>query len=150
MAMYSIRSERAFCERLNYDLLFKWFLDLRIDQPAFDASTFSKNRRRLLDADVADEFFAAVVRQAKLRRYISSDHFTVDGTLLEAWASHKSFKPKGRPTDRSRPSGRNAEVGWHGEKRSNDTHQSTTDPEARLVSQVATTPPRRCAMRGIC
>ncbi|MFN3256330.1 MAG: transposase [Ilumatobacter sp.] len=75
MAMYSIRSERAFCERLNYDLLFKWFLDLRIDQSAFDASTFSKNRQRLLDHDVADEFFAAVVRQAKLRRYISSDHF---------------------------------------------------------------------------
>jgi transposase len=132
MAMYSIRSERAFCERLNYDLLFKWFLDLRIDQPAFDASTFSKNRQRLLDAEVADEFFAAVVRQAKLRRYISSDHFTVDGTLLEAWASHKSFKPKdGPPADP--PVGRNAEVGWHGQKRSNETHQSTTDPEARLA-----------------
>ena len=132
MAMYSIRSERAFCERLNYDLLFKWFLDLRIDQPAFDASTFSKNRQRLLDHDVADEFFAAVVRQAKLRRYISSDHFTVDGTLLEAWASHKSFKPKDGPPSEP-PVGRNAEVGWHGEKRSNDTHQSTTDPEARLA-----------------
>ena len=84
MAMYSIRSERAFCERLNYDLLFKWFLDMRIDQPAFDASTFSKNRSRLLGAEVADEFFAAVVRQAKLRRYISSDHFSVDGTLLDS------------------------------------------------------------------
>lgn len=132
MAMYSIRSERAFCERLNYDLLFKWFLDLRIDQLAFDASTFSKNRQRLLDHDVADEFFAAVVRQAKLRRYISSDHFTVDGTLLEAWASHKSFKPKDGPPSEP-PVGRNAEVGWHGEKRSNDTHQSTTDPEARLA-----------------
>jgi transposase len=132
MAMYSIRSERAFCERLNYDLLFKWFLDLRIDQPAFDASTFSKNRQRLLDAEVADEFFAAVVRQAKLRRYISSDHFTVDGTLLEAWASHKSFKPKDGPPSEP-PVGRNAEVAWHGEKRSNDTHQSTTDPEARLA-----------------
>ena len=132
MAMYSIRSERAFCERLNYDLLFKWFLDLRIDQPAFDASTFSKNRQRLLDAEVADEFFAAVVRQAKLRRYISSDHFTVDGTLLEAWASHKSFKPKDGPPSEP-PAGRNTEVQWHGEKRSNDTHQSTTDPEARLA-----------------
>jgi len=100
MAMYSIRSERAFCERLNYDLLFKWFLDMRIDQPAFDATTFTKNRSRLLEHDVADEFFAAVVRQAKLRRYISSDHFSVDGTLLNAWASHKSFKPKdGPPSD---------------------------------------------------
>ena len=97
MAMYSIRSERAFCERLNYDLLFKWFLDMRIDEPAFDASTFSKNRQRLLGHEVADEFFAAVVRQAKLRRYVSSDHFSVDGTLLEAWASHKSFKPKDEP-----------------------------------------------------
>jgi transposase len=84
MAMYSIRSERAFCERLNYDLLFKWFLDMRIDEPAFDASTFSKNRQRLLAHEVADEFFAAVVRQAKLRRYVSSEHFSVDGTLLKA------------------------------------------------------------------
>jgi len=132
MALYSIRSERAFCERLNYDLLFKWFLDMRIDEPAFDASTFSKNRRRLLDAEVADEFFAAVVGQAKLRRYVSSDHFSVDGTLLEAWASHKSFKPKDGPPA-GPPAGRNVEVGWHGEKRSNDTHASTTDPEARLA-----------------
>src|SRR6478752_10655502 len=84
MAMYSIRSERAFCERLNYDLLSKWFLDMRIDQPAFDATVFTKNRKRLLDHDVADEFFAAVVRQAKLRKYVSSDHFSVDGTLLNA------------------------------------------------------------------
>src|SRR5690242_16396352 len=98
MALYSIRSERAFCEQLNYNLLFKWFLDMRIDQAAFDATTFTKNRRRLLDADVADEFFAAVVDQAKLRRYVSSDHFSVDGTLLEAWASHKSFRPKDGPT----------------------------------------------------
>src|SRR3954464_12943618 len=97
MALYSIRSERAFCERLNYDLLFKWFLDLRIDQAAFDATTFTKNRARLLEAEVADEFFAAVVRQAKLRRYVSSEHFSVDGTLLQAWASHKSFKPKDEP-----------------------------------------------------
>jgi transposase len=92
MAMYSIRSERAFYERLNYDLLFKWFLDMRIDQAAFDASTFSKNRRRLLETEVADEFFGAVVGHAMLRRYVSSDHFSVDGTLLEACASHKSFK----------------------------------------------------------
>jgi len=143
MAMYSIRSERAFCERLNYDLLFKWFLDMRIDQPAFDASTFSKNRQRLLDAEVADEFFAAVVRQAKLRRYVSSDHFSVDGTLLEAWASHKSFKPKGGPPAEP-PAGRNAEVQWHGEKRSNDTHASTTDPEARLARKSNATAAKLC------
>ena len=113
MAMYSIRSERAFCERLNYDLLFKWFLDMRIDQPAFDATTFTKNRKRLLEHEVADEFFAAVVRQAKLRRYVSSDHFSVDGTLLNVWASHKSFKPKDGPPPAG-PAGRNvgAAVAW--------------------------------------
>jgi transposase len=144
MAMYSIRSERAFCERLNYDLLFKWFLDMRIDQSAFDASTFSKNRSRLLKAEVADEFFAAVVRQAKLRRYISSDHFSVDGTLLEAWASHKSFKPKDQPPPTEPPTSRNSEVQWHGEKRSNETHASTTDPEARLARKSAGTAAKLC------
>jgi transposase len=143
MAMYSIRSERAFCERLNYDLLFKWFLDMRIDQPAFDATTFTKNRARLLDHEVADEFFAAVVRQAKLRRYISSDHFSVDGTLLNAWASHKSFKPKDRPPSEP-PAGRNVEVQWHGEKRSNETHASTTDPQARLYRKSHNTAATLC------
>jgi transposase len=143
MAMYSIRSERAFCERLNYDLLFKWFLDMRIDEPAFDSTTFSKNRQRLLDAEVADEFFEAVVRLAKLRRYMSSEHFSVDGTLLKAWASHKSFKPKdGPPSDP--PAGRNAEVQWHGEKRKNDTHESTTDPEARLYRKSHNTAATLC------
>lgn len=132
MAMYSIRSERAFCERLNYDLLFKWFLDLPIDARAFDATTFSKNRGRLLDHEIADRFFALVVAQAKLRRYVSSDHFSVDGTLLEAWASHKSFQPKGGPPVPP-ASGRNAEVSFHGQRRSNQTHASTTDPEARMA-----------------
>ncbi len=132
MAMYSIRSERAFCERLNYDLLFKWFLDLPIDGRSFDASTFSKNRRRLLDHEIADRFFAAVVGQAKLRRYVSSDHFSVDGTLLEAWASHKSFQPKDGPQSPP-PAGRNTEVDFHGQRRSNETHASTTDPEARMA-----------------
>jgi transposase len=124
MAMYSIRSERAFCERLNYDLLFKWFLDLPIDAKAFDASTFSKNRRRLLDHDLADRFFAAVVTQAKLRRYVSSDHFSVDGTSLEAWASHKGFQPKDGSRGPLGP-GRNAEVDFHGQRRTNETHAST-------------------------
>jgi transposase len=146
MAMYSIRSERAFCERLNYDLLFKWFLDLAIDDPAFDASTFSKNRQRLLDAEIADEFFAAVVRQAKLRRYLSSDHFSVDGTVLEAWASHKSFKPKDRPPSDPPAGGRNAESNFHGEKRSNQTHASTTDPESRLYRKSAAAPAKLCFM----
>jgi transposase len=132
MALYSIRSERAFCERLNYDLLFKWFLGMRIDERAFDATTFSKNRRRLLDHEIADRFFAAVVAQARLRRYLSSEHFSVDGTLLEAWASHKSFKPKDGPSGPP-PAGRNAEANFHGERRSNETHVSTTDPEARMA-----------------
>jgi hypothetical protein len=112
---------------------------MRIDDRAFDATTFTKNRQRLLDHDVADEFFAAVVRQAKLRRYMSSDHFSVDGTLLEAWASHKSFKPKDGPDDTDPPAGRNAESSWHGQKRSNDTHASTTDPEARLYRKSNST-----------
>jgi transposase len=143
MALYSMRSERAFCERLNYDLLFKWFLDLPIDAKAFDATTFTKNRGRLLEAEIADRFFAAVVRQAQLRRYVSSEHFSVDGTLLDAWASHKSFKPKnGPPPDP--PAGRNAEVQWHGQQRSNDTHASTTDPEARLYRKSHNTAATLC------
>jgi transposase len=134
MAMYSIRSERAFCERLNYDMLFKWFLDLAIDDRAFDATTFTKNRQRLLDHEIADRFFAAVVTQARLRRYMSSDHFSVDGTLLQAWASNKSFKPNDRSDDDDGNGfkGRNAEVDFKGQKRSNATHTSTTDPEAML------------------
>ena len=144
MAMYSMRSERAFCERLNYDMLFKWFLDLPIDAASFDASTFSKNRQRLLDQNIADEFFAAVVAQAKLRRYISSDHFSVDGTLLDAWASHKSFKPKGDQPSGDGPAGRNSEVDFKGQKRSNDTHASTTDPEARLYRKSKNTAAQLC------
>ena len=140
MALYSIRSERQFCERLNYDLLFKWFLGLAIDDLAFDASTFVKNRDRLLDHEIADRFFAAVVEQARLRRYLSSDHFSVDGTVLEAWASHKSFKPKDRDPNEPPPVGRNAEADFHGEKRSNTTHESTTDPEARLYRKSQAAP----------
>ena len=144
MALYSIRSERAFCERLNYDLLFKWFLDLPIDAKAFDATTFTKNRDRLLDHEIADRFFAAVVGQAKLRRYLSSEHFSVDGTLLEAWASHKSFQPKDKPGRKPPTAGRNAEVSFHGERRSNETHQSTTDPEARLARKSNATAAKLC------
>src|ERR687888_2240166 len=140
MALYSIRSERAFCERLNYDLLFKWFLDLPIDAAAFDPTTFSKNRDRLLHHDIADRFFAAVVRQAKLRRYTSSEHFSVDGTLLEAWASHKSFKPKEGPEPQAVSGGRNSEVDFRGQPRSNRTHSSTTDPEALLARKSHAAP----------
>lgn len=147
MAMYSVRSERAFCERLNYDLLFKWFLDMAIDAKAFDPTTFTKNRQRLLDHEIADRFFEAVVRQAKLRRYISSEHFSVDGTLLEAWASHKSFKPKDGSDDDPTgpaPKGRNVERSWKNKRRSNETHASTTDPDARLFRKSANTAARLC------
>ena len=147
MALYSIRSERAFCERLNYDLLFKWFLDMPIDARAFDATTFTKNRQRLLDHEVADRFFEAVVRQARLRRYMSSEHFSVDGTLLEAWASHKSFKPKDGSDDHGgdgTPRGRNTEKDWKGKKRSNQTHASTTDPDARLYRKSFNTAAELC------
>ena len=144
MALYSMRSERAFCERLNYDLLFKWFLDLAIDAKAFDPSTFTKNRNRLLEAEIADRFFAAVVKQAQLRRYVSSEHFSVDGTLLEAWASHKSFKPNDDPGGPAAPVGRNVEADFHGEKRSNQTHRSTTDPEALLARKSNAAPAKLC------
>lgn len=144
MALYSMRSERAFCERLNYDLLFKWFLDLPIDAPSFDPTTFTKNRGRLLEAEIADRFFAAVLHQAKLRRYVSSEHFSVDGTLLEAWASHKSFKPKEGPQPPAVSSGRNAEVDFRGRPRSNQTHSSTTDPEALLARKSDGAPAKLC------
>ena len=132
IALYSIRSERQFCERLQYDLLFKWFLDLNIEDPAFDASTFSKNKERLLEHKVARQFFAAVLTEARRRKLLSADHCTVDGTLLEAWASLKSVRPRDGG-DRPRPSGKNATVDYRGERRRNETHASTTDQEARLA-----------------
>jgi transposase len=133
IALYSVRSERQFCERLQYDLLFKWFLDLNIIDPAFDASTFSKNKEGLLEHDVAKEFLVVVLEEARRRRLLSEDHFTVDGTLLEAWASLKSFHSKDRGDDTPTSGEKNPGVDFHGEKRTNDTHQSTTDPEARLA-----------------
>ena len=132
IALYSIRSERQFCERLEYDLLFKWFLDQNIADPAFDASTFSKNRQRLLEHDVARQFFEAVLAEARQRQLLSDDHFTVDGTLLEAWASMKSVQPKDKDDGPSNGF-KNPDVDYRGEKRSNETHASRTDPEARLM-----------------
>jgi transposase len=132
IALYSIRSERQFCERLQYDLLFKWFLDLNIMDPAFDASSFSRNKERLLEHQVSRQFLTAVISDARRRHLLSEDHFTVDGTLLEAWASLKSFRPKdGGETPASGDN--NPSVDFHGEHRTNDTHQSTTDPEAMLA-----------------
>jgi transposase len=130
MALYSIRSERQFCERLQYDLLFRWFLDLNPDEATFDHSTFSQNQSRLLQHKVADLFFAEVVWLAKGRGWVSDQHFSVDATLIEAWASLKSFKPK--QDERDRGDG-NGWADFKGEQRRNATHASTTDPEAKLV-----------------
>jgi transposase len=135
MALYTVRSDRQFCEQLDYNLLFRWFLDMSADEPTFDASSFSRNRERLLEHDVAGQFFAAVVDQARAAHLMSHDHFTVDGTLIEAWASLKSFKRKNESSDRDEPPDDpgNPTVNFHGEKRSNETHASTTDGEARLA-----------------
>jgi transposase len=133
MALYTIRSERMFCEQLDYNLLFRWFLNMELDEPSFDHSSFTTNRNRLLKHEVAGEFFRQIVAQAQALRLLSNEHFTVDGTLIEAWASLKSFKRKGqnwggRPDDPGNPT-----VNFHGEHRANATHQSTTDPEALLA-----------------
>src|SRR3954452_14187739 len=136
-AFYSIRSERLLMERLEYDLLFRWFVGIGIDDAAWDHSVFSKNRDRLLEGDIAAKFLAAVLAQDRVKKLLSTDHFSVDGTLIEAWASMKSVKPKdgssgGHGEPPAEGGGRNAEADFHGQKRSNDTHASTTDPDARL------------------
>jgi transposase len=136
-AFYTVRSERQLVEQLDYNLLFRWFVGLGMDDRVWDASTFSKNRDRFLESDIAAEFFAAVLGQAREQELLSAEHFTVDGTLIEAWASLKSFRPtdgSSAPPTASGGSagGRNEEVDFHGERRANDTHASTTDPEARL------------------
>lgn len=137
IALYSVRSERQFCERLDYDLLFRFFLDLDLDTASWDATTFTKNRDRLMQHDVARLFFEGVLRRAQQLGLLSREHFTVDGTLIEAWASQKSFRPRGeRPGDRPPPDDPgNPTVNFRGEKRSNATHQSTTDPESRLAKK---------------
>ena len=132
-AFYTIRSERLLMERLEYDLLFRWFVGIGVDDGAWDHSVFSKNRDRLLEGDIAAKFLAAVLTQPKVKKLLSTDHFSVDGTLIEAWASMKSVKPKdGSGETSGGGGGRNAEADFHGQKRSNDTHASTTDPDARL------------------
>jgi transposase len=130
--LYSIRSERLLMEQLEYNILFRWFVGLSMDDPVWDHSVFSKNRERLLNTDVAAAFFASVRQQAEEARLLSDEHFTVDGTLIEAWASLKSFRPKDDAAPPAAGSGRNPEVDFHGQQRTNDTHESTTDPDARL------------------
>ncbi len=121
--LYSIRSERQLMEQMEYNLLFRWFVGLGIDDPVWVATVFSKNRDRLLAGDVAKAFLAAVVSEARRRDLVSDDHFSVEGTLMEAWASHKSFRPKDEGPGEG-PTGRNAEVDFRKEKRSNETHES--------------------------
>jgi transposase len=135
ISLYSVRSERAFCEELDFQLLWRWFLDMSLMEPTFDQSTFSKNRGRLLQQQVALQFFDAVVRQADALGLLSDEHFTVDGTLVEAAASLKSFRPKDKPPSEQPDDPGNPTINFRGEKRSNATHQSTTDPEARLAKK---------------
>jgi len=132
---YSIRSERQLMERLDFDLLFRWFVGLGIDDPVWDPTVFTKNRDRLLNTEIAQGFLAALLSLPRVNQLLSREHFTVDGTLLKAWASMKSFRPKdggGNPPGL----GRNGERNFHGEKRTNDTHASTTDPDARLYRKA--------------
>jgi transposase len=133
MAFYSVRSERQFCEQLDYNLLFRWFLDMDMLEGSFVPTVFSHNRDRLIAHDVAGEFLRAVVEQARKARLMSADHFTVDGTLIESWASLKSLKKKGDDDKTPPDDPGNPTVDFHGEKRSNETHESTTDPDARLA-----------------
>lgn len=143
--LYSVRSERMLIEQLDYNLLFRWFIGLSMDDQVWNHSVFSKNRDRLLEHEVATHFFVSIRHLAEKAGLLSSDHFTVDGTLIEAWASIKSFRPKddqGPPTG----NGRNPEVDFKGQKRKNDTHQSTTDPDARLYKKAKGKEAKLCFM----
>jgi transposase len=136
--LYSIRSERLLVEEIDYSVLFRWFVGMNLDEPVWDATVFTKNRNRLLEADVAREFLHEVVKQAQLKGLTSDEHFTVDGTLIEAWASLKSFQRKDKDTDNDKDNQPpddpgNASVNFRGEKRSNQTHQSSTDGDALLA-----------------
>jgi transposase len=130
--LYTVRSERMLMEQLEYNLLFRWFVGLNMDEAVWVPTVFTKNRDRLLEGDVAEKFFQLVLTQARVADLLSDEHFSVDGTLIEAWASHKSFQCKDRPAPPPDDPG-NPTVDFHGEKRSNDTHESTTDPDARLA-----------------
>src|ERR1700726_4278256 len=150
-AFYTGRSERQLMEQLDYNLLFRWFVGLSMDDAAWDATVFCKNRDRLLNGDIACKFMTGVLNLPEVHKLLSSEHFSVDGTLIEAWASMKSFVPKdgSKPPSgkgRSGDGGRNAERNFHGEKRKNDTHSSTTDPDARLFRKGAGKEAKLCHM----
>lgn len=143
-ALYSVRSERQLMEQLEYNLLFRWFVNLNIDDPVWDVTVFTKNRDRLLEGEVAQAFFEQVLAQAREADLLSNEHFSVDGTLVEAWASHKSFKPKDGSQPPPGDGTRNPTVNFHKQKRSNETHQSTTDPDARLYKKTEGSPALLC------
>lgn len=145
-AFYTIRSERQLMEQLDYNLLFRWFVGLSTDDPVWDATVFCKNRDRLLGGDIAHKFMTIVLNLPQVRQLLSSEHFSVDGTLIEAWASMKSFVPKDGGAPPAAGGGRNAERDFHGEKRKNDTHCSTTDPDARLFRKGAGKEAKLCHM----
>jgi len=148
-AFYTVRSERQLMEQLDYNLLFRWFVGLSADEAVWDATVFCKNRDRLLDGDIAAKFMVGVLNLPQVRRLLSSEHFSVDGTLIEAWASMKSFVPKdgsSNPPAAKSGGGRNAERDFHGEKRKNDTHCSSTDPDARLFRKGAGKEAKLCHM----
>jgi transposase len=149
-AFYSVRSERQLMEQLGYNLLFRWFVGLSLDAVVWDVTVFTKNRERLIAGDIAAQFMAAVLNQERVKALLSDDHFSVDGTLIEAWASMKSFVPKDGDDPPSGKGGsgrsRNAERDFHGEKRKNDTHSSTTDPDARLFRKGAGKEAKLCHM----
>ena len=132
--LYTVRSERLLMEQLQYNLLFRWFVGLDMDDAVWTPTTFTKNRERLLDGDIARAFFEDIVEQARGQRLLSDEHFTVDGTLLEAWAGQKGFRRKDDPSGPPPDDPSNTTVNFRGERRSNQTHQSTTDPESRLRS----------------
>ena len=145
-AFYGVRSERQLMERMEFDLLFRWFVGLGVDDAVWDHSSFSKNRDRLLEGEIAAKFLAAVLAQPQVKRLLSSDHFSVDGTLIAAWASIKSFRRKDGDDHDSDGPGRNAERSFHKETRTNETHESTTDPEARLYKKGDGQPAKLCYM----
>lgn len=137
---YSVRSERMLMEQMRYNMLFRWFVGLAMDDAVWDHSTFSKNRDRLLDHQIVEAFFTEVLTLADKQGLLSKEHFSVDGTLIQAWASHKSFVRKDGSDEPPRDGGRNAQADWKGKPRSNDTHASTTDPDARLYKKSDNTP----------
>ncbi len=150
MVLYGIPSERRLMEHIRYNLLFRWFVGLDADEEVWDASTFSKNRERLLEGEAARLFFEGVKSHAKVRRLMSEDHFSVDGTLLEAWASHKSFKPVGGDDDAGgTPGGSNPDIDFTGKTRTNETHRSTSDPDARMARKGAGKEAKLCVSGNV-